>query len=280
MGVVIVCGVLLALALLGVVRWRDVVFVAPEAPAPDAGHAVRARHYLWWVQLALTTALLCGLLVMGVGGRLAMRLLGATGGDAAQGRLTEAREVVGEVTVGGTLGFVFFVGLLSGLVTTILWFAVRRFLPARWPGGLLFGAGLLVVFGTRNEPLRPGNEDFDLLGPWWLAILTFTLLALAYGISLSSVSARLSKWLPVIGRDRRSRSYVLLLLLVPLFPFGIAALVGGLAYVFGGTVVERAREWLTGPSGLRAARVVIGVVVVVATPGFLVAIDDLVGRGP
>lgn len=280
MGVVIVCGVLFALALLGAVRWRDVTFVAPEAPAPDARAAVRARHYLWWVQLALATALLCGLFVMGVGGRLAMRLLGATGGDAAQGRLTEADEVVGEITVSGTLGFVFFVGVLSGLVTTILWFALRRFLPARWPGGLAFGAGLLVVFGTRNEPLRPGNEDFDLLGPWWLAILTFTVLALVYGVSLASVSARLSRWLPLIGRDRRSRSYLLLLLLVPLFPFGIAAVVGGLVYVFGGGLVGRARGWLTSAGGLRAARVAIIVVVVAATPGFLVAIDDLVGRGP
>ena len=164
MAVVIVCGALFALTLVGVARWRDEVFMLPAAPAAEDGPRARARHYLWWVQVAVGTSLLCGLLVMGVGGRLAMRLLGATGGDAAQGRITEANEVVGEITVGGTIGFVIFVGLLSGMVMTALWFAVRRYLPERWIGGLLFGAGLLVVFGTRigaaaagQRGLRPGR---------------------------------------------------------------------------------------------------------------------------
>ncbi len=280
MAVVIVCGVLLALTSVGLVRWRNEVFVAPPPPAADAGPRVRARHYLWWVQVMLATALLCGLLVMGLGGRLAMRLLGATAGDAAQGRITEADEVVGEITVGGTIGFIVFIGLLSGLVMTLLWFAVRRFLPARWIGGLVFGAALLVVFGTRMEPLRPGNEDFDLVGPWWLAITAFTALALGFGISLAAVSARVSRWLPLIGRGRRSLAYVSLLVLVLLFPFGLAALIGGLAYVFAGRAVERGRAWLTGPAGLRAVRLAIGAIVLVAAPGFVIAIGDLVGRGP
>jgi len=280
MAVVIVCGALLALTAVGLVRWRDEVFVAPPPPPVDAGARVRARHYLWWVQVVLATGLLCGPLVMGLGGRLAMRLLGATGGDAAQGRLTEADEVVGEITVGGTIGFIVFIGLLSGLVMTLLWFAVRRYLPARWIGGLVFGAALLVVFGTRLEPLRPGNEDFDLVGPWWLAIAAFSALALGFGVSLAVVSARVSRWLPLVGRDRRSLAYGSLLVLVIMFPFGLAALVAGLAYVFGGRAVDRSRAWLTGPVALRTARLAIGAVVLVAAPGFVIAIGDLVGRGP
>lgn len=280
MGVSIACGIILVVALVGVVRWRDRTFTPPDPPAPGAGRGDRARRYLWWVEVMLVTGLAGGILVMGVGGRLAMRLLGATGGDRAQNRITEANEVVGEVTIGGTIGFIFFVGVLSGLVTTVIWFALRRFLPPAWLGGLLFGAGLLVVFGTRNDPLRPGNEDFDIVGPWWLAILAFTALALAYGVALSSFSARLSQWLPLIGRDRRSIAYVVLLVLVPLFPFGLAALAGGLVYVFGGAALGRARRALTGPTGLRVARVALAAGVAVAAPGFVTAIGDLVGRGP
>jgi hypothetical protein len=278
--VVIVCGVLFALALLAAFVWRNEELIAPPAPDPDGPRLDRLRHHLWWMQLVLVTALLAGTLVMGVGGRLAMRLLGATGGDAAQGRLTEADQVVGRITVGGTIGFVFFIGVLSGLVTTIFWFATRRFLPAGWTGGLLFGAALLVVLGTRIDPLRAGNEDFDLVGPWWLSIVTFTALALAFGIALSSYSARISRWLPVLGRDRRSLSYVALLALVPLFPFGILAVVTGLLYVFGGPLLARVRSALTGPTGLRTTRLAIGFLVAAATPGFLLAIGDLVGRGP
>ena len=280
MGVVIVCGVLFALALLAAVRWRHEDLVAPPPPATDASHLDRLRHHLWWVQVVLVTALASGLLVMGVGGRLAMRLLGATGGDAAQGRITEADEVVGRVTVGGTLGFVFFIGLLSGGAAAVVWFALRRFLPARWAGGVLFGAGLLVVFGTRMDPLRPDNEDFDIVGPWWLAIATFAALALAFGLSLAAYSARFSRWLPLVGRDRRSLSYLVLLLLVPLFPFGLLAVATGVLYVFGGRLLARARAGLTGRAGLRAARFALVAVVAVATPGFVLAVGDLVGRGP
>lgn len=280
MGVSIACGIVLVLALVGAVRWRDLTFAPAEPPAAGAGRRDRARHYLWWLEVMLVTGLAGGILVMGVGGRLAMRLLGATGGDDAQNRITEANEVVGEVTVGGTIGFIFFVGVLSGLVTTVMWFALRRFLPPAWVGGLLFGAGLLVVFGTRNDPLRPDNRDFDIVGPWWLAVLAFTALALAYGVALSSFSARLSRWLPLVGRGRRSAAYLALLVLVPLFPFGLAALVGGIAYVFGGGILGGVRRAMTGPAGLRVARVALGAGVLVAAPGFVAAIGDLVGRGP
>ena len=280
MGVSIVCGVVLALALAGTVRWRNVEFRSPDAPPTDTGRAGRARHYLWWVQLDVITGLTAGILVMGTGGRLAMRLLGATGGDRAQGRITEADEVVGEVTISGTLGFVLFIGIITGLLTAVLWYALRRFLPPRWVGGLAFGAGLLVVFGTRNDPLRPGNEDFDIVGPWWLAVVVFSALALVYGVALACYSARLSRWLPPFGQSWRSLSYVLLLILVPFFPLGMAALLGGAVYVFGPGLVDRGRALLTGPAGLRVARLALVAVVVIAAPGFVVAIGDLVGRGP
>jgi hypothetical protein len=272
--------VLLALTLLSVARWRNEVFQAPAAPPPDAGPRERLRHHLWWVQVVFATALVCGILVMGVGGRLAMRLLGATAGDTAQGRITEADEIVGEITVGGTIGFVFFIGVLSGLVTTGMWFALRRFLPERWVGGLVFGTGLLVVLGTRMEPLRPGNEDFDLVGPWWLAIAVFVALSAAFGISVAVVSARISRWLPLPGRNRRSLAYVSLLLLIPLFPFGLVALATGILYVFGRSLVERVRALLTGPGGRRAVQLAIGAGVLVAAPGFVVGLGDIVGRGP
>lgn len=280
MGVSIACGVVLTLSLVFAVRWRDLDIEPLEAPAADAGAAARARHHLWWVQLVLLSGITAGVLVMGTGGRLAMRLLGATGGDSAQRRMTEAEEVVGEVTVSGTVSFILFVGVFFGILTSLAWFALRRFLPAGWAGGLLFGAALLVVFGTRSDPLRPGNEDFDIVGPWWLAVLVFSALALAYGVALASFSARLSRWLPLIGRDPRSVSYVLLLFLIPAFPVGLAALASGLLYVFGGAHLGRARRWLTAPTGQRVGQVALGAIVLVAAPGFVLAIGDLVGRGP
>ncbi|HEY1116758.1 MAG TPA: hypothetical protein VGE43_03575, partial [Acidimicrobiales bacterium] len=109
---------------------------------------------------------------------------------------------------------------------------------------------------------------------------TFAALALAFGLAQSSNSARNSRWLPVPGRDRRTHSYVALLALLPLFPFGILAVLTGIVHVFGGRLLAGARAALTGATGLRVARFALGVVVAVAAPGFVLAIGDLVGRGP
>lgn len=273
----LVCGALVLVALVCSYRWRSVEALQPD---PPVGRAERLVRWVWWVQLLLLTAVTTGVLVVGAGGRLAMRLLAATAGDTAQRRITEADEVVGKVTVDGTVSFVMFVGLFAGLLSAGLWFGLRRLLPPRWLGGLLFGAALLVVLGTRNEPLRPGNEDFDLVGPWWVAVLAFAALALAQGVAVATFAARLSRWLPLPGRNLRSLTYVLLLLLVPIFPLGLAAVAGGLAYVFAGPLLERARRWLTAPTPTRIAQAALAVVVLVAAPGFVLALSDLVGRGP
>src|SRR3990172_5179550 len=50
-----------------------------------------------------------GLIAGGVGSRIAMRIVAITAGDADQGAITDAEEVVGEITAGGTI-FLLFIG--------------------------------------------------------------------------------------------------------------------------------------------------------------------------
>ncbi len=111
-----VCGLLVLAGLAAIVRWGA---LDPKPPwptrdfegAPSPG--VVARRYVWYVTVAVVSGLGSGVLLAGAGGRLAMRLLAATAGDAAQGRITEADQVVGKITVGGTIGFMVFTGLFS-----------------------------------------------------------------------------------------------------------------------------------------------------------------------
>ena len=70
-----------------------------------------------------------------------MRLLAVTAGDEAQGRITEAEEIVGEITVDGTIGFIVFNGIVGGVLAAAIYLVIRRLLPPRWLGGLAFGAG-------------------------------------------------------------------------------------------------------------------------------------------
>lgn len=98
-------------------RWRSLsrAILGPagagQESVPDA-----VRSALRSLDSIVIAGLTAGILVLGLGGRLVMRILGATSGDDAQGRRTEAEELVGEITLGGTLGFIVFVGIFGGLI--------------------------------------------------------------------------------------------------------------------------------------------------------------------
>jgi hypothetical protein len=141
--------------------------------------------------------------------------------------------VIGEITAGGTLGFVLFVGVAAGLLTAGLYAVLFPLLPRGRAGGLVLGAVLLVVAGTRLEPLRADNFDFVLLEPTWLAVLAFVVLALFQGLLAAAFAARLSRGRP----------------LMPPLPLGSRAVTYG--------------------------RVAVAVVVLVALPGFVDSLADI-----
>src|SRR4029450_5525351 len=54
--------------------------------------------------------------------------------------------------------------------------------------GLTYGALLLVVAGTRLDPLRPGNPDFDLVGPGWVSVAAFATLVVFHGVLVAALA--------------------------------------------------------------------------------------------
>src|SRR5262245_58055641 len=114
------CGAVLVAALVVGVRWSGREFRAPPADGPLTGGEA-ARRFVWSASLALIAGTTVGIAVIGCGGRLAMRLLAVTAGDDAQGRITEADEVVGRISTGGTVGFVLFNGIFLGLACAVLY---------------------------------------------------------------------------------------------------------------------------------------------------------------
>jgi len=95
--VLIVCAGMAAAGLWMVVRWGD---------RPAERRLPFPRYVAAW---ALTAAV-SGLLAAGAAGRLVMGLLAVTSQDA-HGLTTEGGATIGEITVGGTAGFLLFVGL-------------------------------------------------------------------------------------------------------------------------------------------------------------------------
>ncbi len=278
---VIACGLLVVLGLAAIAWWGAVRLEVPtdgmdSTTLPSAG--LVAKRYLWYLAVATVAGLGSGVLLAGAGGRLAMRLLAATAGDAAQGRLTEADETVGRITVGGTVGFIIFTGLFFGGASGALYLIVRRWLPQGRPGGVAFGGLLLVVLSTRLEPLRAENPDFEIVGPSWLAVAVFSTLVTAHGMLVAALAGRYSRSLPLISRRRRALAgHGPLLLLGPMAPVmvpvaGIGLVTVGLSRLRPVVEAVRSRRFVT------VGRIILVVIVMIALPSFLASISDILGR--
>jgi hypothetical protein len=285
-----VCVVVVLAGLVAVVRWGGLTVEPPQAPVrarpgdpgdqegPPAVGLVVGR-YLWALNLAVVAGVGAGVMAAGAGGRLVMRLLAVTAGDGAQGRVTEADQVVGRITAGGTVEFVVFTALFLGTASGAAYLLVRRWLPAGRAGGLVYGALLLLVGGTRLEPLREGNVDFDLVGPGWVSVVAFSALVLFHGMLVAALAARVSRSVPLLGRDPRAvAAHAPLLLLTPL------ALVAGILVVVGALVVLATRvppvvaAWRARRL-VPAGQVALALIALAALPGFVSAVASIIGRG-
>lgn len=279
MTIVVVCCALLALGVFVVVRWGSLGIRLPGDPLPvGAPIADAAKRYWWWVGVLVYTGLLTGVLVVGPAGRLAMRILAVTAGSAAQGQKTEADEIVGRITSDGTIGLFIFVGLFFGLLSTVAYLAVRRFIPPGRLGGITMGGLFLAVAATRMDPLRSSNRDFDLVGPGWLAVLIFVAMALLQGMALVAFAGKISSLLPEPSmRPLTLIAYAPLLIVVPSVIVPVV-LVVGFALSVAIVRTNRALDALRSRAVLVGGRIAIGAVTVAALPGAVMAIASIAGR--
>jgi hypothetical protein len=273
--IVVVCIAMLVTGVALTARWFGTPLLSP--PEPQNGTAGRsALRVLWWFGLAAAAGGATGLLVVGAGGRLAMRLLAVTAGGDVQGAVTEADEIIGDITLDGTIGFMLFVGIGGGVATGLLYIALQRFLPAGRFLGLWFGTLLLVWFATRIEPLRTNNEDFDLVGPSWLALTVFTVLALVQGMAVTAFASRWSQTQPMLGLSWRSFRYLPLVPILLIFVVDaiiiVCIIIAILVEKFGRGIAQSTKVTVAG-------RVLVLLFVLVALPGFVGSVVDIAQRG-
>ena len=217
--IIAICAAVAAVGCVLAARWsRD----APPALPPGRYAAV-----------CLSAGAVAGVIAAGAGGRLVMRLLAVTSPEEADGALTEAQARIGEITLGGTLGFVVFSGIPAGLLAGALYALAGPLLPRGRAGGLAVGAILLVLLGWQLEPLRADNFDFNLVGPDWLSVLAFTALALFLGVLTVAVVARLSRGVPSLRLRPRTMLAgrivlaVVVLAALPFFTGAVADILSG-----------------------------------------------------
>lgn len=153
------------------------VLIGEDAPAAEP----RTWHRIARV-LAATTAvgLGLGLVVGGIGGRLAMRALFLSSGSSVRGMISDDGFPMGRFDAGATLNLLV-VGTVIGVIGAFVYLAVRPFLlgPA-WlrRAGCALGAG--AVIGSML--VHTDGRDFTLLGPRWFAIALFVTLPALFGL--------------------------------------------------------------------------------------------------
>ncbi len=214
---------------LAIVRWGRLPIQAPASlgGAGDGRWPSRFAASLRALGPVCSAGIICGVLVAGFFGRFVMRALAATSGDGAQGRLTDAEEVVGEITLDGTIGFIVFVGLASGAIAAIVFLIARPWMHLSGAGaGLMAGLAPLVLFGDKD--FSSENVDFSILSPAWLAVGLIVGGTALFGAAFGSVAARLQQ---TAGGDSRFRSVPTL----GVIPFALVPpfLVGVVVYVIG-----------------------------------------------
>lgn len=252
-------------------RWRRsaLIVVRPSVPESSGRAALNALRTL---AVATTSGVIAGVLVPGLGGRFVMRVLAATSGDAAQGKLTEANETVGDITLDGSIGVVVFVGLLGGVLAALGFVVLRRWLPTTaGPAGLIAGVLLLGTIGV-SDAMSPDNADFAILHPTWLAVTLIVFLALLFGVTFTALAARLDAGMPALGRRPSSIAGHASLVFLAIPPL----VIGAVAYVAGrATLRGRLEPVLARPAVRRIGHVVVGVAVVLAGVNSVRAIVEI-----
>ncbi len=135
-----------------------------------------------------------GVIVGGIGSRLAMRILAVINSEKA-GLETENGNIVGKITADGTVSLVVFVGIFAGVLGGLLYVAMRRWVPGSglWKG-LAYGVILFLLFGS--IVIDKHNTDFMRLGPRPVSVTFFALLFPLYGTLLSPLVERFDRHVP------------------------------------------------------------------------------------
>lgn len=238
-GVTIGCAAAMIAAAVLAVRLRH----TRRTPSPLSGREPFGERLAVTVGRAggmLIGAFLSGVLTIGAGGRLMMRVLAATSSDDVQGLRTEADEIVGHVSVGGSVFLIVIVGIGAAVVGLALFSVLRRWLPDRSLAaglvGVAIGAGLLV---RPVGLLTSANSDFTLVAPVALAVAFCLATLVLFGATFGVLVDRLAPRWPRPGWNPRGVVSVLpfaVLLSAP--PLFVATVIG----VLTGTVAPRLRS--------------------------------------
>ncbi len=190
---------------------------------PTRSRSKDARDVAWLILLAAGAGAIVGLLIGGVGGRLAMLVLRLGSNESLRGVTTDDGFEIGRFTFATTILLTVTAGL--GGAVGVVYLAVRNALPRRGRS-LVSGVFVAIVFGA--DALKPGKLDFTLLDPKPFAVASFILLP---GVAAFVLSLVIERLLSIDPWSRRGLTIMLALGALPLVLVSpLLALAWGVAF--------------------------------------------------
>jgi hypothetical protein len=166
------------------------------------------------VRLLVVAGIPVGVVVAGVGGRLAMLLLRLTSPDSVNGVRSDDGFIIGQVTLAGTYSLLL-LGASVGIIGAAAYQWVRPWLLGPWwlrRATTAVGSG--VVVGSLL--LHADGIDFRVLTPTWLAIGLFVALPAVFGLAIGPAVDRIGR--PGSWTRRGRTQWLFPIALVAMFP--------------------------------------------------------------
>lgn len=186
-------------------------------PAPGVGLWANLKLVAYWATLGAAAGGLGGLLIGGVGGRLAMFFLRLTSDDSVRGLESDDGFIIGRFGLEDTASLLIVTAVLGAIVGLIM-VAGRPFLPRR---GMPIAWALAGATAGSAIIIQQDGIDFTALGPHWFAVALFVLIP---GLG-AGVIAWLTEFYTRFWSRRRWLSAFAAIAALPsvVFPVGVAA---------------------------------------------------------
>jgi hypothetical protein len=179
-------------------------------------HVVRSvpAEVLERLRVLVVAGVTVGVLVVGVGSRLAMMLLRLTSPDRVRGVTSDDGFEIGQVTLAGTYNLLL-LGAAFGVIGAAAYRAVHPWLIGpHWFQRLTIGLAAAAVVGSML--IHADGIDFTLLQPTWLAISLFVALPAVFAVAIGAAVDRVAA--PGSWTAKGRRRWILPILLIVPFP--------------------------------------------------------------
>ena len=238
------------------------------------------RSYLEGLRVLVVGGISAGVILIGVGSRLAMLLLRVTSPDSVHGVESDDGFIIGQVTLGGTYNLLL-LGASVGIIGAAAYLLVAPWLIGpRWFRHLTTGLAAAVVVGSML--VHADGIDFRVLKPTWLAIGVFVALPGLFGGLVGVIVDAVRR--PESWTSQGRWRIALPILLVACFPLSIFVVIIAAA-VFGSWIlvrdldaIRKVRTSATYALAIRGAWLVVAIIGLVAIVSDTQAIAEVVRR--